>query len=162
MPSYDDSVFINCPFDGEYLPLFHAIVFAVHDCGFIARCALEVDDSGQVRIQKIEQIIADCRLGKNIFIEDEERKGVVIPHKVHNPLVQTDGFLTDMIWLRPLPEKSTNIEIAWKLISKDFCDQGKLLLTVNPEYQTQEKMIFVEDSSEERIEEEYKDIIKYS
>ena len=63
MPSYDDSVFINCPFDGEYLPLFHAIVFAVHDCGFIARCALEVDDSGQVRIQKIEQIIADCRLG---------------------------------------------------------------------------------------------------
>ena len=35
----------------------------VHDCGYVARCALEVDDSGLVRIQKIEQIIAACRFG---------------------------------------------------------------------------------------------------
>lgn len=63
MPSYDDSVFINCPFDEGYRPLFEAIVFAVYDCGFIPRGALEVDDSGQVRILKIEQIIAECRLG---------------------------------------------------------------------------------------------------
>lgn len=61
--SYDDEVFINCPFDGEYRPLFEALVFAVHDCGFVARCALEVDDGSQVRIQKVEQIIGACRLG---------------------------------------------------------------------------------------------------
>jgi hypothetical protein len=59
--SYEDSVFINCPFDREYRALFHAIVFAVHDCGFFARCSLEIEDSGQVRIQKILQIIAECR-----------------------------------------------------------------------------------------------------
>jgi hypothetical protein len=63
MASYEDSVFINCPFDSEYRAIFYALVFAVHDCGYIARCALEVDDSGLVRIQKIEQIIADCRFG---------------------------------------------------------------------------------------------------
>ena len=34
-------MFINCPFDAVYEPLFDAIVFAVYDCGFIARCALE-------------------------------------------------------------------------------------------------------------------------
>lgn len=61
--SYEDYVFINCPFDGEYQPIFEALVFAVHDCGFIARCALEAEDGSQVRIEKIEEIIAACRLG---------------------------------------------------------------------------------------------------
>ena len=63
MASYEDNVFINCPFDSEYRAIFYALVFAVHDCGYIGRCALEIDDSGIVRIQKIEQIIADCRFG---------------------------------------------------------------------------------------------------
>jgi hypothetical protein len=59
----EDQVFINCPFDAEYRPLFEAMVFAIHDCGFIARAALEADDGSQVRIDKIAGIIADCRLG---------------------------------------------------------------------------------------------------
>lgn len=58
---YDENVFINCPFDEEYASLLHAIVFAVHDCGFIARSALELDDSSEVRIEKIFRIIANCR-----------------------------------------------------------------------------------------------------
>ena len=37
---YSDHVFINCPFDDQYKPLFNAIVFAIHDCGFVARCWL--------------------------------------------------------------------------------------------------------------------------
>ena len=60
---YTDNVFINCPFDTAYKPLFDAIVFAVHDCGFMARCALEEEDTSQVRIDKIYNIIADCRYG---------------------------------------------------------------------------------------------------
>ncbi len=35
------SVFINCPFDGEYSALFEAIVFATVCCGFVPRSALE-------------------------------------------------------------------------------------------------------------------------
>src|SRR5205085_10402919 len=62
-PEYNESVFINCPFDGEYKALFDAIVFAVNDCGFVPRCALEEDDGSQVRVQKIYEIIAACRLG---------------------------------------------------------------------------------------------------
>lgn len=57
------NVFINCPFDGKYKPLFYATVFAVFDCGYRARCALEVDDSGDTRITKINQIIVDCPFG---------------------------------------------------------------------------------------------------
>lgn len=60
---YTDNVFINCPFDSAYKPLFDAMVFTVHDCGFIARCALEEEDASQVRIDKIYSIIADCRYG---------------------------------------------------------------------------------------------------
>ncbi len=62
-PNYNDNVFINCPFDAKYKPLFDAMVFAVHDCGFIPRCALEEEDASQVRIDKIYSIIADCRYG---------------------------------------------------------------------------------------------------
>ena len=60
---YNDNVFLNCPFDPAYKRLFDAMVFAVHDCGFVARCALEEEDASQVRIDKIYNIIADCRYG---------------------------------------------------------------------------------------------------
>jgi hypothetical protein len=57
------NVFINCPFDPDYQPLLYALVFAVHDCGFVARSALEVVDTGEVRIQKIQRLIRDSRYG---------------------------------------------------------------------------------------------------
>lgn len=60
---YDDSVFINCPFDKQYKPIFNALVFAIHDAGFIARCSLEAIDSGQNRLKKIISIIAECKYG---------------------------------------------------------------------------------------------------
>lgn len=60
---YNDNVFINCPFDSDYRPLFDAMIFTVHDCGFVARCALEAGDASQVRIDKIYKIIEDSRYG---------------------------------------------------------------------------------------------------
>ncbi len=60
---YGENVFINCPFDDQYGSLLSALVFSVHDCGFVARSALELDDSSEVRIDKIFRIIADCRFG---------------------------------------------------------------------------------------------------
>ena len=32
-PKLERDVFINCPFDGQYAPLFHALVFTVAACG---------------------------------------------------------------------------------------------------------------------------------
>jgi hypothetical protein len=60
---YDKGVFINCPFDAQYKPLFEAIVFAVLDCGLWPRCALEIDDASEVRIDKVFKIIAECKYG---------------------------------------------------------------------------------------------------
>jgi hypothetical protein len=64
MDEYDNSIFINCPFDDEYHHLFYAILFCIADCGFLARCAQEEEDSGQVRIEKIVKIIASIKIYK--------------------------------------------------------------------------------------------------
>ncbi len=60
-PAFSDSVFLNCPFDPEYQPLFEALVFAVVDCGFVPRCAMESPDAGIARIDRICGLIAGCR-----------------------------------------------------------------------------------------------------
>ena len=60
---YETNVFINCPFDARYEPIFNGIVFAVHDCGYRARSALEVRDTGEVRIEKILRLIRESRFG---------------------------------------------------------------------------------------------------
>ena len=60
---YEDNVFVNCPFDEGYRPMFDAIVFAVHACGFYARSALEFEDSAENRLDKIMRIIEACRFG---------------------------------------------------------------------------------------------------
>jgi hypothetical protein len=62
-PGYNDSVFLNCPFDRSYWPLFEAIVFTVSACGFVPRCALEEADSGDVRLDKLLRLIAQSRYG---------------------------------------------------------------------------------------------------
>jgi hypothetical protein len=58
---FQRNVFINCPFDDLYTPLFNALVFAVHDIGFRPRCALEASNAGQFRLDKIMEIIAECK-----------------------------------------------------------------------------------------------------
>lgn len=59
--SYVDNVFINCPFDEEYKPIFNAIVFTVYDCGFVARCSLEEDAADEARFTSIVNIMSECR-----------------------------------------------------------------------------------------------------
>ena len=45
----------------------NAMVFAIHDCSFVARSAQEAKDGSQVRIDKIYKIIAECRYGIHAF-----------------------------------------------------------------------------------------------
>jgi hypothetical protein len=59
--NYDFNVFINCPFDKGYLPIFHAIIFTVMSNGFCPVCVKL--PSGKVRLEKICEAICDSRLG---------------------------------------------------------------------------------------------------
>jgi len=61
--AYKDSVFLNVPFDRTYKPLFEAAVFAVYDCGFVARCTLEDCDASRIRVDKIYDLISESKYG---------------------------------------------------------------------------------------------------
>jgi hypothetical protein len=60
---YDIKVFINCPFDDFYLPLFRATIFAVYSCGFIPKSSLNENNGLDNRIDKITRLIEHCRYG---------------------------------------------------------------------------------------------------
>jgi len=56
-------VFVNCPYDAEYLPLLQALVFTVHACGFVARLAMLEVGSERVRLDKLVELVRACRFG---------------------------------------------------------------------------------------------------
>lgn len=55
------SVFINCPFDAAYAPIFEALVFAVQHAGFRPACARQRLDSSEIRLQKIIELIRQSK-----------------------------------------------------------------------------------------------------
>ena len=57
--AFNGDVFINCPFDDTYLPCFEALLFAITISGYRVRCALEENDSGDIRFDKLQRLIAD-------------------------------------------------------------------------------------------------------
>ncbi|MEW6131391.1 MAG: hypothetical protein AB1757_30460 [Acidobacteriota bacterium] len=60
---FNQSVFINCPFDRQYTPLFEALIFTLQLSGFRPRCAREESDSGDLRVSKLVRIISGCKYG---------------------------------------------------------------------------------------------------
>jgi len=113
---YDLNVFINCPFDSEYTPLFEAIVFAVSDAGFRPKCARERLDSSQVRLQKIFELIASCR------------------YSIH------DLSRTDLDEASSLPRFNMPLELGIDLGCKGFsahCTDKSLLIFDSEQYRFQ-------------------------
>lgn len=56
---FERNVFINCPFDRDFLPLLRAAIFTVLACGFSPRVVLEEQDSGRPRLDKIRELIEE-------------------------------------------------------------------------------------------------------
>ncbi|WP_296763494.1 hypothetical protein [Sediminimonas sp.] len=59
--SFDQNVFINCPFDKEYAPILQAVLFATVLLGFKPRLATERHDSGETRLDKIRELIEESK-----------------------------------------------------------------------------------------------------
>lgn len=60
--SFEQNVFINCPLDKLYIDdLLKPILYILVKNGLFPRLSLEVSDSGQVRLQKITEIIKSCK-----------------------------------------------------------------------------------------------------
>ena len=79
LKNYANNVFLNCPFDPEYLSIRNAIIFAIYDCGFIPRCALEEDNSGNVRFDKIKNLIFSSKFGVHDISRTELDKKTKLP-----------------------------------------------------------------------------------
>lgn len=77
--NFEKNVFINCPFDDAYVPLFNATVFAVHDMGFRPRCALEASNAGQVRLNRILDIISECKYSVHDLSRTELDRAYSLP-----------------------------------------------------------------------------------
>jgi len=61
--AFEKNVFVNCPFDQQYLPLLRPLLFTIIYLGLKPRIALEAMDAGQARLDKIVGLIADSRFG---------------------------------------------------------------------------------------------------
>ena len=72
-------VFINCPFDDPYAPLFRAIVFTIFACGYRSRCALEDNDSGTLRFKKLKVMIQQCDFGIHDLSRTELARSTATP-----------------------------------------------------------------------------------
>ena len=55
--SFSRNVFINCPFDREYIPILRPLLFTVLYLGYLPRITSESSDSLQQRIHKIRDLI---------------------------------------------------------------------------------------------------------
>ena len=77
--TYEECVFLNCPFDPEYAPLFRALVFSVLLCGFQPRAALEVDDGSEVRIEKIVRIVRESKYAIHDLSRTELDTALALP-----------------------------------------------------------------------------------
>jgi hypothetical protein len=58
---FRQNVFVNCPFDDEYLPLLRPLLFCVTYLGFTPRIALESLDSGKPRFDKIVSLVRQSK-----------------------------------------------------------------------------------------------------
>lgn len=59
--AFEKNVFVNCPFDAAYLPLLRPILFTVIYLGLTPRIALEAIDSGELRLNRIVELIRDSK-----------------------------------------------------------------------------------------------------
>lgn len=76
---FNQCVFINCPFDDDYLPLLRVLIFTVIQCGFRPRIATESADSGEARIKKILSLICASKFSIHDISRMEALKSGDLP-----------------------------------------------------------------------------------
>lgn len=60
--SFKKNIFVNCPFDVMYInDLLKPMIYVIFKNGLSPRLSLEVSDSGQVRLEKIIEILKACK-----------------------------------------------------------------------------------------------------
>ena len=58
---FEKNVFINCPFDDDYTRLLQPLLFTILYLGFSPRIATERVDAGELRIDRIRELIGSSK-----------------------------------------------------------------------------------------------------
>ena len=74
-PPASKAVFINCPFDDGFKPIFRAMVFTIISSGYYPRCALDATDGAEICVGKIATIIGECDWGIHDLSRNEVDAG---------------------------------------------------------------------------------------
>ena len=72
--AFRDNVFVNCPFDNDYLPLLRPLLFTVIYLQFVPRIALESLDSGRPRFEKIVSLIDSSKYAIHVVSRLQAQK----------------------------------------------------------------------------------------
>lgn len=112
------SVFINCPFDPEYQPIFRAVLFTVCALEFKPRSALEVEDASDLRLQKIYQLIGECPFAIHDLSRTELSKDTKLPR--FNMPLELGIFLGAKQFGRPSYRKKRSVIFAKNQNVKSF------------------------------------------
>ncbi len=59
--TFEQCVFINCPFDKDYEPILQAVLFCVIYLGFTPKIASQSNDSGENRLTRIQHLIEQSK-----------------------------------------------------------------------------------------------------
>lgn len=95
-------------------------------------------------------LMSPVKYSYDTFINKEDKTGEIIPLK--KILVSEDSMGFDDIKIKPL-HKDCEISIGWKIISKDYKNQGILILKLKTEIEIIHKTILVTDPLKVRVEE---------
>jgi hypothetical protein len=103
-------------------------------------------------------MISATRHISDVVLYTEPMSGKVVPRKTI--LVGDDVFSSDDFFLKPAP-KEYKILVQWKLISKDFKNEGTLKLIVKPDFERKYNEVLVEDPFKVGIKEgnDFEDVI---
>lgn len=74
-PPFEQSVFLNCPFDADYAPILQAVAFCVTDLGFRPRLAPENADGATSRLDRIVDLIRGSKYGIHDLSRSKLRPG---------------------------------------------------------------------------------------
>lgn len=69
------NVFVNCPFDSDYLSLLRPLLFTVIELGFVPKIALESPDSGRARIDRIIALLRQSKFAVHDLSRLQASKG---------------------------------------------------------------------------------------
>lgn len=127
------------------------LVFAIriHNTGKdpIEESKLELNFQGDINEISDNNIISNSAIRKISFNSDiglfkDEPYCEIYPSK--NVLVSDDYYNSNEIFLKP-SAKDSEITISWRLLSKDFKEQGDLTLMVKPDFKIQKNEFLIDD-----------------